>query len=38
MAKATADQEASVREAEAQQIKINAARDVSLREAEIRDA
>jgi len=34
MAKATTDQEAAVREAEAQQIKINAARDVSLREAE----
>ena len=34
MAKATTDQEAAVREAQAQQIKINAARDVSLREAE----
>jgi flotillin len=34
MAQATTDQEAAVREAEAQQIKINAARDVSLREAE----
>ncbi len=34
MAKASTDQEAAVREAEAQQIKINAARDVSLREAE----
>src|SRR5438132_2966304 len=34
MAKATTDQEAAVREAEAQQVKINAARDVSLREAE----
>ena len=34
MAKATTDQEAAVREAEAQQIKINAGRDVSLREAE----
>jgi flotillin len=34
MAKAATDQEAAVREAEAQQIKINAARDVSLREAE----
>ncbi|HEV1992154.1 MAG TPA: SPFH domain-containing protein [Candidatus Dormibacteraeota bacterium] len=34
MVKATTDQEAAVREAEAQQIKINAARDVSLREAE----
>src|ERR671936_1252972 len=33
MAKAATDQEAAVREAEAQQIKINAARDVSLREA-----
>ena len=32
--KASTDQEAAVREAEAQQIKINAARDVSLREAE----
>ncbi|HEY6117268.1 MAG TPA: SPFH domain-containing protein [Candidatus Dormibacteraeota bacterium] len=36
MAKASTDQEAAVREAEAQQIKINAARDVSLREAETR--
>jgi flotillin len=36
MAKAATDQEAAVREAEAQQIKINAARDVSLREAETR--
>src|SRR5437762_5758334 len=34
MAKATTDQEAAVREAQSQQIKINAARDVSLREAE----
>ncbi len=34
MAQATTDQEAAVREAEAQQIKINAQRDVSLREAE----
>ncbi len=34
MAQATADQEAAVREAEAEQIKINAARDVSLRRAE----
>lgn len=34
MAKAAADQEASVREAEAEQIKINAARDVLLRRAE----
>lgn len=34
MAKASTDQEAAVREAEAQQVKINAARDVSLREAE----
>jgi flotillin len=34
MAKASTDQEAAVREAQAQQIKINAARDVSLREAE----
>ncbi|MEO5939957.1 MAG: SPFH domain-containing protein, partial [Candidatus Limnocylindrales bacterium] len=34
MAKATADQEAAVREAEADQIKINAQRDVSLRRAE----
>jgi flotillin len=34
MAKAAADQEAAVREAEAQQVKINAARDVSLREAD----
>jgi hypothetical protein len=33
MAKAATDQEAAVREAEAQQVKINAARDVSLREA-----
>src|SRR3989475_477296 len=36
MAKASTDQEAAVREAGAQQIKINAARDVSLREAETR--
>ena len=36
MAQAATDQEAAVREAEAQQIKINAARDVSLREAETR--
>jgi len=34
MAQASTDQEAAVREAEAQQIKINAGRDVSLREAE----
>jgi flotillin len=34
MAQASTDQEAAVREAQAQQIKINAARDVSLREAE----
>src|SRR5450756_389296 len=34
MVKATTDQEAAVREAESQQIKINAGRDVSLREAE----
>ena len=34
MAQASTDQQAAVREAEAQQIKINAARDVSLREAE----
>ncbi len=34
MVKATTDQEAAVREAESQQIKINAARDVALREAE----
>ncbi|HVH62860.1 MAG TPA: SPFH domain-containing protein [Candidatus Dormibacteraeota bacterium] len=34
MAQASADQEAAVREAQAQQVKINAARDVSLREAE----
>ncbi|HKW59952.1 MAG TPA: SPFH domain-containing protein [Candidatus Dormibacteraeota bacterium] len=34
MAQAATDQEAAVREAEAQQVKINAARDVSLREAE----
>jgi len=34
MAKATADQEAAVREAESDQIKIDAARDVSLRRAE----
>src|SRR5215471_409736 len=34
MAQASTDQEAAVREAEAQQVKINAARDVSLREAE----
>ena len=36
MAKAATDQEAAVREAAAQQVKINAARDVSLREAETR--
>jgi flotillin len=36
MAKAATDQEAAVREAEAQQVKINASRDVSLREAETR--
>ena len=35
MAKATADQEAAVREAQAQQVKINAQRDVSLKQAEI---
>jgi flotillin len=35
MAKATADQEAAVREAQAQQVKINAQRDVSLKMAEI---
>src|ERR1700736_6903259 len=34
MAQASTDQEAAVREAQAQQIKINAGRDVSLREAE----
>lgn len=34
MAKAASDQEAAVREAEAEQIKINAQRDVSLRRAE----
>ncbi len=34
MAKASTDQEAAVREAQAQQVKINAGRDVSLREAE----
>src|SRR6266567_70997 len=34
MAKAATDQDAAVREAEAQQVKLNAARDVSLREAE----
>ncbi len=34
MAKATADQEAAVREAQSDQIKIDAARDVSLRRAE----
>lgn len=34
MAKATADQEAAVREAESEQIKINAARDVSLKRAD----
>jgi hypothetical protein len=34
MAKASADQEAAVREAEANQIKINAERDVSVRRAE----
>src|SRR5215831_4507946 len=36
MAQAATDQQAAVREAEAQQVKINAARDVSLREAETR--
>ncbi len=35
MAKATADQEAAVREAQAMQVKINAQRDVSLKQAEI---
>jgi flotillin len=35
MAKATADQEAAVREAQAQQIKIDAQRDVELRSAEV---
>src|SRR6266566_934379 len=34
MARASADQTAAVREAEAQQVKINAGRDVSLRQAE----
>ena len=34
MAQASTDQEAAVREAQAQQVKINAQRDVSLREAE----
>src|SRR5882672_7000426 len=34
MVKATTDQEAAVREAESMQVKINAGRDVSLREAE----
>jgi flotillin len=34
MAQASTDQEAAVREAQAQQVKINAGRDVSLREAE----
>src|SRR4030088_1303870 len=34
MVKATTDQEAAVREAESMQIKINAGRDVALREAE----
>src|SRR5256712_460004 len=34
MARASADQTAAVREAEAMQVKINAGRDVSLREAE----
>src|SRR6184192_2352964 len=34
MAKATADQEAAVREAEAEQIKINAQRDVAVRRAD----
>ncbi|MFI5283353.1 MAG: flotillin family protein [Candidatus Dormibacterales bacterium] len=34
MAQASTDQDAAVREAEAQQVKINAGRDVSLREAE----
>src|SRR5438067_6832236 len=38
MAKASTDQEAAVREAQAQQVKINAARDVSLREAETQTA
>ena len=36
MAQAATDQQAAVREAEAQQVKINAARDVALREAETR--
>ncbi len=36
VAKASTDQEAAVREAQAQQIKIYAARDVALREAETR--
>src|SRR5919198_30986 len=36
MAKAATDQDAAVREAQAQQVKINATRDVSLREAETR--
>ncbi|HLQ62512.1 MAG TPA: SPFH domain-containing protein [Candidatus Acidoferrales bacterium] len=35
MAKATADQQAAVREAEAQQIKINAQRDVQLKQADV---
>jgi flotillin len=35
MAKATADQEAAVSEAAAQQIKLNAQRDVQLRQAEV---
>ncbi|HEY6875738.1 MAG TPA: SPFH domain-containing protein [Candidatus Dormibacteraeota bacterium] len=34
IARAAADQEAAVREAQAQQVKINAGRDVSLREAD----
>jgi flotillin len=34
MAQAATDQDAAVREAQAQQVKINASRDVSLREAE----
>src|SRR5258706_3158238 len=37
MVKATTDQEAAVREAEAQHITINAARDASLREAETKN-
>jgi hypothetical protein len=35
MAKAQADQEAAVREAEAQQVKLNAQRDVALRQADV---